>query len=172
MTPFFAFLHHLAAFTLVAALAVEFVLLRGELTLRTARKLQLVDMVFGVSAGIVLVIGLLRVFYFEKGASYYFHSAPFIAKLSLFVMVGLLSIYPTVEFLSWGKSLKQGQMPALTDRKIAWRQAYDAQMRASVRPLKLAAELEHTRRGPKPRRRRGKGQSSGLKSARPRDTQN
>jgi len=119
MAPFLAFLHHLAAFSLVAALAVEFILIRGELNLGTARKLQLVDMVFGVSAGVVLVIGLLRVFYFEKGASYYLHSAPFIAKLSLFVIVGLLSIYPTVEFLSWSKSLKQGRMPALTERKIA-----------------------------------------------------
>ena len=116
MTPFFAFLHHLAAFTLVAALAVEFVLIRGQLNLGTARKLQ---RIFGLSAGVVLVVGLLRVFYFEKGASYYFHSAPFIAKLSLFVIVGLLSIYPTVEFASWSKSLKQGRMPALTERKIA-----------------------------------------------------
>jgi len=119
MTPFFAFLHHLAAFALVAALAVEFVLIRGELTLGTARQLQRIDMVFGLSSGVVLVVGLLRVFYFEKGASYYFHSAPFIAKLSLFAIVGLLSIYPTLEFASWSKSLKQGQMPALTDRKIA-----------------------------------------------------
>jgi len=119
MTPFFAFLHHLAAFALVAALAVEFVLIRGELNLGTARKLQRIDMVFGLSSGVVLVVGLLRVFYFEKGASYYFHSAPFIAKLSLFAIVGLLSIYPTLEFASWSKSLKQGQMPALTERKIA-----------------------------------------------------
>jgi putative membrane protein len=119
MTPFFAFLHHLAAFTLVAALAVEFVLIRGEFNLGTARRLQRIDMVFGLSSGVVLVVGLLRVFYFEKGASYYFHSAPFIAKLSLFVIVGLLSIYPTVEFVSWSKSLKRGQLPALTDRKLA-----------------------------------------------------
>jgi len=119
MTPFFAFLHHLAAFTLVAALAVEFILIRGELNLGTARKLRLVDAIFGMSSGAVLVVGLLRVFYFEKGASYYFHSAPFIAKLSLFAIVGLLSIYPTVEFASWGKSLKHGQLPVLTDRKIA-----------------------------------------------------
>jgi len=119
MTPFFAFLHHLAAFTLVAALGVEFILIRGDLNLGTARKLQRIDMIFGLSSGVILVVGLLRVFYFEKGASYYFHSAPFIAKLSLFAIVGLLSIYPTREFLSWGKSLKQGQLPALTDRKIA-----------------------------------------------------
>src|SRR5204862_7282504 len=119
MTPFVAFLHHLAALTLVAALAVEYVLIRGELNLGAARKLQRIDMVFGLSAGVVLVVCLLRVFYFEKGASYYFHSAPFIAKLSLFVLVGLLSISPTVEFASWSKSLKQGRMPALTDTKLA-----------------------------------------------------
>src|SRR6266704_1926643 len=119
MTPFFAFLHHVAAFSLVAALAVEFILIRGEINLGTARRLQRIDMVFGLSSGVVLGVGLLRVFYFEKGASYYFHSAPFIAKLSLFVVVGLLSIYPTIEFVSWSKSLKRGQMPALTDRKIA-----------------------------------------------------
>ena len=119
MTPFFAFFHHLAAFIFVSALAVEFVLIRGELSVRTARKLQLADLVAGVSAGVVLVVGLLRVFYFEKGASYYFHSAPFIAKMSLFVIVALLSIYPTLEFVSWGKSLKQGQLPAMTASKIA-----------------------------------------------------
>src|SRR5205809_8141080 len=119
MAPFFAFLHHLAAFTLVAALGGEFILIRGELNLGTARKLRLVDMAFGMSSGLVLAVGLLRVFYFEKGASYYFHSAPFIAKLSLFSVVGLLSIYPTVEFVSWGKSLKQGRMPNLSDAMIA-----------------------------------------------------
>src|SRR5712664_1433796 len=109
MTSFVAFLHHLTAFSLVAALAVEFILIRGELNLGTARKLQLVDIVFGTSSGVVLAVGLFRVFYFEKGASYYFHSAPFIAKLSLFAIVGLLSIYPTREFLSWGKSLNKGK---------------------------------------------------------------
>jgi putative membrane protein len=30
--------------------------------------------VLGLSAGFLLVIGLLRVFFFEKGAAYYFHS--------------------------------------------------------------------------------------------------
>lgn len=33
MSTLFAFLHHLAAFTLVSALAVEFVLIRQDLTM-------------------------------------------------------------------------------------------------------------------------------------------
>jgi putative membrane protein len=111
VSAFFAFLHHLAAFALVAALAVELVLIRGELTLETARGIRRADLAFGIAAGVVLIVGLLRVFYFEKGSAYYFHSVPFLAKLSLFAIVGLVSIYPTVVFLSWAKPMKRGAVP-------------------------------------------------------------
>jgi putative membrane protein len=113
MTAVMAFLHHVAAFALVAALAVEFVLIRGELTAATARRLASADMILGVSAGVLLAAGLLRVFYFEKGAAYYFHSATFIAKLALFVLVAVLSIYPTVKFISWRKGIDAASVPAI-----------------------------------------------------------
>lgn len=118
MVSLFAFLHHVAAFALVAALAVEFVLIKGELSVASARRLQITDQVFGAAAGVVLVVGLLRVFYFEKGAAYYFHSLPFIAKLSLFIIVGLLSIYPTREFFSWKTALKKGVAPTVAGGKM------------------------------------------------------
>jgi putative membrane protein len=118
MVSLFAFLHHVAAFALVAALAVEFVLIKGELSVASARRLQITDQVFGAAAGVVLVVGFLRVFYFEKGAAYYFHSVPFIAKLSLFVIVGLLSIYPTKEFLSWRAAVRQRLAPTVASAKL------------------------------------------------------
>jgi putative membrane protein len=118
MSWLFAFAHHVAAFALVAALIVELVLLRGELTVHRARHVLTADIAFGVSAGAILLIGFLRVFYFEKGASYYFHSIPFIIKITLFAIVGLLSIYPTVEFLSWRKHLREGRAPANLERKL------------------------------------------------------
>ncbi|MGB8106023.1 MAG: DUF2214 family protein, partial [Pseudolabrys sp.] len=71
MSTLFAFLHHVAAFTLVSALAVEFILIGQELSLATARRLVIADAVLGAAAGILLVVGLLRVFFFEKGADYY-----------------------------------------------------------------------------------------------------
>jgi putative membrane protein len=76
MTVLFAFLHHLAAFTLVAALAVELVLIRQELTLATARKLPIIDAVLGGAAGVLLIVGLLRVFYFEKGGPFTGRATP------------------------------------------------------------------------------------------------
>ena len=118
MAALFAFLHHLAAFTLVASLAVEMVVIGGELTLEAARKLRLADLAYGISAGFLLIVGLARVFHFEKGATYYFHTWTFIAKLALFVTIGLVSIIPTVEFLSWRRSVALGKPPPLSARKL------------------------------------------------------
>jgi len=118
MAAFFAFLHHLAAFSLFAALVVQFVLIRSPLTVESARKLQLYDRVYGIAAVVLLVVGLGRVFHFEKGAYYYFHSWPFLAKFSLFVIVGLISIVPTREYLRWGSALKAGQVPSVSAERL------------------------------------------------------
>ena len=110
-----AFLHHIAAFALVGALMAELALFGAALDLRQARRVQRVDLVYGMSAGVLVVVGLLRVLYFEKGASYYFHNAFFIAKAALFLLVALLSLYPTLLFLSWNKQLKTGVLPQFPD---------------------------------------------------------
>ena len=140
MSALFAFLHHLTAFVLVAMLAVELVLLREELTMERARQLLRIDQIYGVSAGLLLAISAVRVFWLEKGASYYFHSVPFIIKLCLFLSVGLLSIYPTREFLSWRKPLQQGQRPRLEpDKQRSLRRVMHIQLLGVVLILLCAA---------------------------------
>src|ERR1700720_1675709 len=118
MSTLFAFLHHLCAFTLVSALAIEFALIRQELTVASARRLQVTDLVLGIAAGALLVVGLLRGFFFEKGAAYYFHSHAFLTKFALFIVIGLLSIIPTMEFLSWGGAIKAGQAPGVEPKEL------------------------------------------------------
>jgi putative membrane protein len=108
-----AFLHHAAAFVIVGVLTAELVLLKGEVTLVSARSVLRIDAAYGIAAAVLLVVGLLRVFYTEKGAAYYFHSGPFVVKLALFLIVGLLSIYPTLQYLSWRGALRAGRVPAL-----------------------------------------------------------
>ena len=88
------------------------------LTVPVARRLVIADTVLGAAATILLVVGLLRVFFFEKGAEYYFHNHAFMAKLSIFIAVALLSIIPTREFLSWRKALKAGQAPSVRLEKL------------------------------------------------------
>ncbi len=111
---FMAFLHHVAAFTVVAALGVEIALFTPPLSLAQARRLQRTDSIFGVAAGVLLVVGLLRVAYFEKGAAYYWHDTYFLLKFAAFILAALISIYPTVIFLSWNRSLRGGEPPQLS----------------------------------------------------------
>ena len=118
MAALFAFLHHIAAFTLFAALVVQLINLRGTLTLERARTLQVSDMMLGGAAGVLLVVGLLRVFYFEKGYYYYFNSHSFLTKFGLFIALALVSIIPTREFLRWRTALKAGQVPTVTEAKL------------------------------------------------------
>ena len=113
MSAVMAFLHHVAAFALVAGIAVEFVLIRQETTVANARRLALADMVVGISAGVLLVVGLLRVFYFEKGAAFYLHNAAFVAKMVVFIAVALLSIYPTLQILRWRQGIDAAAVPRI-----------------------------------------------------------
>jgi putative membrane protein len=117
MTTLFAFLHHVFAFTLVGALAIEFALIRQELTLSSARRLQVTDLVLGVVAGLLLAVGLVRVFYLEKGPDYYWHSHAFLTKFVLFVIIAFVSVIPTLEFLSWRGATQAGEVPVMTASK-------------------------------------------------------
>jgi putative membrane protein len=108
-----AFIHHLAAFTVVAALAAEVALFQPPVSLTQARRLQRTDSIFGVAAGVVLVVGLLRVVYFEKGPAYYWHDTYFLMKFAAFLSAALISIYPTVTFLAWNRSLRAGEAPQI-----------------------------------------------------------
>lgn len=112
-----AFLHHLAAFSLTSAIIYEHITFRKELSLAEARRIQIMDIVYGVSAGFLVVVGLLRVFYFEKGAAFYAQNWFFWTKMLGFALAGLLSIYPTLRFVSWRKLLARNQVPEVSEQE-------------------------------------------------------
>ncbi|MBL8103223.1 MAG: DUF2214 family protein [Anaerolineales bacterium] len=113
-----ATLHHIAAFTLGACLVYEFIAYRKGLTVTEARRIQRVDLVYGVSAGLLVVVGLLRVYFFEKGANYYLHNHVFWTKMALFVIIGLLSIYPTIRFIKWNPVLAENKLPEIPEKEF------------------------------------------------------
>ena len=109
-----ASLHYLSIFVLFALLTCEHVLFKAELNVATARKLLRIDMIYGASAGLVLLTGLARVIWFGKGLDYYLHNWMFHAKVGLFILVGLLSILPTLTFFNWRNDLLAGKAPTIT----------------------------------------------------------
>jgi putative membrane protein len=113
-----AFLHHIAAFTLTGAIIYEHITFRKDLSLAEARRIQIMDIIYGISAGVLVIVGLLRVFYFEKGAAFYAQNWFFWTKMLGFALAGLLSIYPTLRFLSWRKVVARGQVPEISEQDV------------------------------------------------------
>lgn len=93
--------HHIAIFLLAGALAAEFVLLRGEVGAVAISKLGRADMIYGASAGAVILIGIGRVLFGLKGWEFYIYNWAFWAKIAAFVVVGALSAYPTMRIAAW-----------------------------------------------------------------------
>ena len=100
----FAFLHFLSAFGLVSTVILERVLFKPSLSSEEVKRLAKIDGLYGLSAITVLIVGFLRVFYFEKGSAFYFSNPMFHIKLTVFIIIGLLSIYPTVKLFRWSKT--------------------------------------------------------------------
>lgn len=112
-----AYLHYLSIFVLFALLTLEHQLFQLPLELERARRLVRIDAFYGAAAGLVLLTGAARVLWFGKGLAYYLHNGLFHAKLGLFVLIGLLSIVPTLVFLGWRSALKADQLPPLDPRR-------------------------------------------------------
>ena len=102
-----AALHHLLVFGLVAMLVAEAVLLRGPLDAAAIGRLARIDGGYGACAGLLLAVGLCRLWFGAKGLDFYLHNPYFHTKLAAFVLVGLLSILPTLRFLRWRKEARQ-----------------------------------------------------------------
>ncbi len=113
-----AFLHFIAAFGVVLSVAYQWVTFDRKLTLLDAIKIQKADIVYGISAGLVLVFGYLRLFYFEKGSDNYFGEFFYYLKLYIFALVGIISIYPTIHFRKWRKAIQAGHPPTINEKEF------------------------------------------------------
>lgn len=115
-----AYLHFVAIFLLFALLVLEHHLFSQPLDFKRANSLFRADTAFGIVAGLVLVTGAARAMRYGKGFDYYLSNSFFHAKIGVFVIVALLSIYPTVTFLKWRPALKAGQIPTISPTTTRW----------------------------------------------------
>jgi putative membrane protein len=102
-----AILHHLAIVTLIVLLAFEFALLRPGITPDNLRRVIHVDASYGAVAALVILIGVSRVIWGAKGAAFYISNPWFWAKMASFLLIGLLSIPPTLALLKWRRHAKE-----------------------------------------------------------------
>ena len=100
-----AALHHLLVFGLIAMLVTESVLLRGPIDGPALQRLARLDAAYGMAAVTLLIAGVCRIAFGVKAYDFYQHNPWFHAKIGTFVLVGLVSILPTIRFLRWRKAL-------------------------------------------------------------------
>lgn len=97
-------LHLFAIIVLAGSLLVENIAIGKEISREDLRNLLKVDAVYGISACLVALLGISLWFWVGKPSAFYSANPVFHAKLGLFLIVGLLSIYPTVFFIRQRKT--------------------------------------------------------------------
>jgi putative membrane protein len=94
------YLHFISIFAIVGALVSEHLLLKKELTRAELMRLSRIDAVYGLAALTLLTVGLtLWLGGFGKPAEFYSKNWIFHVKITLFAIIGILSIYPTIYFI-------------------------------------------------------------------------
>lgn len=94
------YIHFISIFVIVGSLVSEHLLLKKELSRAEIGRLSRIDAVYGIAALILLIVGLtLWLGGFGKPSVYFSKNWIFQLKITLFITIGLLSIYPTVFFI-------------------------------------------------------------------------
>ncbi len=119
-----AIAHHLLVFSLAGIIGAEFVLIRGDLPAATLKRLTGIDRHYGIIAMLIVVIGVCRVIFGLKGWEFYVYNWVFWAKMAAFAIVGLLSIIPTVRFISWNRQATANPSFAVPAAELASVQTY------------------------------------------------
>ena len=101
-----AIAHHLAVFSLAGLIAMELVILRPGLSGDRLQLLGRIDGAYGALAGLVIVIGTLRVIFGDAGMGFYIANWVFWMKMAAFALVGILSIRPTIAIIGWRRAAK------------------------------------------------------------------
>lgn len=101
-----AYAHFVAILSVVVFLTSEAALCRSEwLNAAVVRRLARLDVIYQAAAIAVLLTGLARTWWGVKGMGWYWHQPLLHIKLTLFVLIGLISIKPTLAFMRWRKQL-------------------------------------------------------------------
>jgi putative membrane protein len=96
--------HHVLIFAIFGTLFGEMVALNGALDHTTLKRVARLDLIYGIAAGLIVLVGFGRAIFAAKGWGYYSHNGFFWAKIAAFALIGILSVKPTLAFMRWKKS--------------------------------------------------------------------
>lgn len=93
------YLHFISMFAFAASLIMEQFVISKSMTRGEIKRFVKLDTAYGISFILMLISGLLLWFVVGKPADFYTRNWIFHTKLTVFVVLSLMTIYPTVFFL-------------------------------------------------------------------------
>ena len=99
-----AVLHHLIVFSLVGVVLAELAIVRRGMDAAAVGRVAAIDLWYGILAELIVFVGFGRAILAAKGWDYYAHNLFFWAKIAAFVVIGLLSVPPTIAYVKWRKA--------------------------------------------------------------------
>jgi putative membrane protein len=112
------YLHYIGIMVLMGSLIAEHLFLKPSINNEQIKSLATVDMIYVISAILVLVTGLLRWFVYGKGYDFYMNTSLFHIKLTLFIVIAIISLFPTVKIYKWNRQVKKGEIPDIREKSI------------------------------------------------------
>lgn len=113
LEAFLAAFHLVAILTFVVFLSSQAALCRMEwMNAAVVERLARLDVIYGVAAVLMIASGIARLIWGIKGASWYLSQPMFHIKITLLVVMAILSIWPSIIYRRWRHNLRAtGSMP-------------------------------------------------------------
>ena len=118
ISAFVAYVHYLGIILCFGALIFERIILKQNLSKNEAISIIVADVIYGTAGLAILITGILRVKYYGQGGEFYTDNPIFWLKVSLYIIVGLLSLYPTTTYILWSIPLSKNELPAISENLV------------------------------------------------------
>ena len=114
-----AYIHYLSIMLCFGALLFECISLKVEPNRKESISMVFADLIYGVSGIALLISGIYRVIKFGQGSEFYTQNPFFWTKIIIFALVGSLSLYPTITYVSWAIPLSKGKLPIVKENLVS-----------------------------------------------------
>jgi len=113
-----AYVHYLGIIICFGALMFERIILKINLSKNETISIIIADLVYGIAGLAILITGILRVKYYGQGGEFYTGNPIFWVKVSLYIVIGLISLYPTITYILWAIPLSRNNLPVISENLV------------------------------------------------------
>jgi putative membrane protein len=118
VSALFAWLHLLAAGVAAGLLLTEYWLCRRQPDRSQVRLLGTVDLGYFLALIASLATGLARALYFAQVPEYYLANRLFWLKIIIFVVIGVVALTPTLQYIRWNRDARSAPAFAPLTREL------------------------------------------------------